>query len=61
MRTHGRLIMYYIYDETGELMRKVRFKAEAIQLVKIREGWSYVYVKQKKKFLDVNHFEESPF
>ena len=50
--------MYYVYDETGDLMRKVRYKAEAIELVSIREGWTYKYIKPKKS---INHFEEAPF
>ena len=53
--------MYYIYDETGLLMRKVRYKAEAIELVKLREYWSYVFVKVKKKLFDFTKFEAAPF
>jgi len=54
--------MYYIYDETGLLMRKVRYKAEAIELVKLREDWSYVFVKVKKNYsillsLKQHHFK----
>lgn len=50
--------MYLIYDETGDLMRKVRYKDEAIALVSIREGWTYKYIKPKKK---IYQFEEAPF
>ena len=50
--------MYYIYDELGELMRKVRHKCEAQQIVSIRNGWSYVFVKVKRKLPE---FEEAPF
>jgi len=53
-----RLVMYYVYDETGDLMRKVRYRAEAIALVSIREGWTYKYIKPKKK---IYQFEEAPF
>jgi len=53
--------MYYIYDELGMLMRKVRHKAEAKQLVSIRDGWSYVFVKTKKKPLKSYNFAPAPF
>ena len=39
---------YYIYDEFGDLMRKVRYKAEAHYLIRNREGWHYKFVPRKK-------------
>lgn len=39
-------------------MRKVRHKEEAKQLVSIRDGWSYVFVKVKRKLPE---FEAAPF
>jgi len=53
--------MYYIYDELGELMRKVRHKCEAQQIVSIRNGWSYVFVKTKKKSFKSYNFAAAPF
>jgi len=52
------MFRYYIYDEMGELMRKVRSLHEAKEVVGIRSGWSYVRVKiQKPKIV----FEDAPF
>lgn len=51
--------MHYIYDETGDLMRKVRYRSEAIALVSIREGWTYKYIRNKP--VDLNSFEVAPF
>jgi len=51
--------MYLIYDETGDLMRKVRYKDEAIALVSIREGWTYKYIRNKP--IDLSSFEPAPF
>ena len=49
---------YYIYDEMGELMRKVRTLHEAKEICFMRYGWSYVYVRQSKPKLV---FEDAPF
>jgi hypothetical protein len=52
------MFRYYIYDELGELMRKVRSLHEAKEICAIRNGWSFVKVKiQKQKFV----FEDAPF
>jgi len=51
--------MYYIYDEFGDLMRKVRYKAEAHYLIRNRDGWYYKFVPKKKVSLD--SFEAAPF
>ena len=50
--------MYYIYDEIGELMRKVRHQEEAKQLLSVYKGWSMTYVKVKRK-LDMSQFQEA--
>jgi len=50
--------MYFIYDEFGELMRKVGYKAEAIQITKIRDKWFYKLVRIKKP---VFQFEDALF
>jgi hypothetical protein len=52
------MFRYYIYDEIGELMRKVRSLHEAKEICSLRSGWTYVYVRQiKPKIL----FEDAPF
>jgi hypothetical protein len=51
--------MYNIYDENGDLMRRVRYLAEAKYIVSIREGWSYK--RMPKKRLDLSIYMEAPF
>ena len=51
--------MYLIYDEFGDLMRKVRYKAEAHYLICNREGWHYKFVPKKKVLL--SSFETALF
>ena len=52
------MFRYYIYDEMGELMRKVRSLHEAKEICSLRNGWNYVYVRQiKPKIL----FADAPF
>ena len=52
------MTMYLIYDENGELMRWVRYKAEANHLIKIYQGWSWRFVpKLKPKF----EWADAPF
>lgn len=53
--------MYYIYDELGDLMRKVKRKEEAKQLINLRDGWSFKYIFTKRKPVDLSQFEECPF
>lgn len=53
--------MYYIYDELGELMRKVKRKEEAQQLIQIRTGWTYVHIRAKRKIVDLSSFDDAPF
>lgn len=53
--------MYYIYDEIGELMRKVKRKEEAQHLIQVRPGWTYVYIRTKRKIVDFSVFEDAPF
>ena len=50
--------MYYIYDEIGELMRKVRRQEEMKELLSIYKGWTAIYVKVKRK-LDMTQFQEA--
>ena len=52
------MFRYYIYDEMGELMRKVRTLHEAKEICSLRSGWSYVYVRQPKLKLML---EDAPF
>ena len=51
-------MQYLIYDESGELMRIVSRKEEALALVALRSGWSHKRVViNKPKF----KFEEALF
>jgi hypothetical protein len=51
--------MYLIYDENGELMRKLRYKAEVKYIINIYEGWSFKY--QPKPKMDWNQFAAALF
>lgn len=53
--------MYLILDENKEVMRKVPTKAEAEYLLKTYTDWSYKYVANPKKEIDLSQFEEAPF
>ena len=50
---------YAIFDENGEVMRWVKTKHEAEQIIKTYKDWSYTLVVPKKevKF----KFEDAPF
>lgn len=49
---------YQIFDESGELMRTVSRKEEAIAVVALRSGWTHKRVViNKPKF----EFEDAPF
>jgi hypothetical protein len=51
-------IRYQIFDESGELMRIVSRKEEALAAVALRSGWGYKrVVVAKPKF----EFEDAPF
>lgn len=52
------MFRYYIYDEMGELMRKVRTLHEAKEICRPRNGWSYVFVRKPKQKIV---FAEAPF
>ncbi len=52
---------YKIYDENGQLMRWVKTKHEADELIMLHEGWSYSYVLVKKQPPDLSAFEPAPF
>ena len=54
-----RLLMYYIYDEMGELMCIVRRLEEAKEIVSCRNEWSFVYVQKKRKTIDLSNFEDA--
>ncbi len=49
---------YRIYDEHGELMRTVKTKHEADQLIKTYTNWSYQFVRADKLKLDL---PDAPF
>jgi hypothetical protein len=53
------LLMYYIYDEMGELMRIVRRHEEAKMIVSCRHEWSFVKVQVKRKVVDLSQFEDA--
>lgn len=53
--------MYYIYDEMGELMLKVKRKEEAQHIIQLRPGWTYVHIRTKRKIIDLSQFEDAPF
>ena len=49
---------YLLFDESGDLMRTVSRKEEALAIVSLRSGWSYKRtVINKPKF----EFEDAPF
>jgi hypothetical protein len=50
--------LYQLFDESGELMRTVSRKEEALAIVSLRSGWYY------KRTVVVNpkfEFEDAPF
>lgn len=51
--------MYLIYDELGDLMRKACSLAEAKYITKIRDGWTYKFIKRKPR--DLSIYEDAPF
>ena len=51
---------YLIYDDEGSPMRWVCTKAEAQEVVAIREGWSFTY-HQPPSTKQETIFEEAPF
>ena len=44
--------MYLIYDENGELMRKLRYRAEVKYIMKLYEGWSFKFQPKPKLNFD---------
>jgi hypothetical protein len=44
--------MYLIYDENGELMRKLRYRAEVKYIIKLYKGWSFKFVPKPKVSLE---------
>jgi hypothetical protein len=50
---------YAIFDENGEVMRWVRTKHEAEQIIKTYKDWSYTLVVPKKELKF--KFEDAPF
>jgi hypothetical protein len=51
---------YLIHDEEGEHMRWVCTKAEAEEIVSVREGWGFTY-HQPSSAKPKHEFEEAPF
>lgn len=49
-------MIYYIYDDEGLLMRKVKSLTEAKYIISLRDGWTIKRVKQEKK-----QYEDAPF
>jgi hypothetical protein len=49
---------YKIFDEHGEVMRTVKTKHEAEQLIKTYTDWTYQFVKADKPKLDL---PDAPF
>jgi hypothetical protein len=54
-------MMYLIYDENGELMRWTRYRAEANQIIKVRQGWSYKGVRKLRPRFDWSTATAAPF
>lgn len=54
---------YIIKDESGEAMRVVKRKEEAIEIIKIRDGWIMIKMPaHKESFKELLYkFEEAPF
>jgi len=50
------MFKYLIFDENKQIMRKTRTLQEAKEICRLREGWSYEYIKplkaKKPLFLD---------
>ena len=53
--------MYYVYDENGELMRVVKRHDELKHLLEIYHGWTFRYVRNDKKPVDLTKFKDAPF
>jgi hypothetical protein len=53
--------MFMIYDESGELMRWVKTKAEANHIIKAYTDWSWRYVPTVKPKFDWSVFQAAPF
>jgi hypothetical protein len=54
---------YIIKDENGESMRVVKRKEEAIEVIKLRPGWTMFYLPAHKESLEerLKKFERAPF
>lgn len=54
---------FSIYDENGELMRKLWDKEAAESYIRYKEGWYYVETKKcrVKRMYDLGQFEPAPF
>jgi hypothetical protein len=53
--------MYLIYDENGELMRKIKGRAELKYLMQVYKDWSFKFVSQPRKVVDFSKFSTAPF
>jgi len=53
--------MFMIYDESGELMRWVKTKAEANHIIKTYTNWSWRYAPKVKPKFDWSVFQTAPF
>lgn len=54
---------FFIYDEDGELMRKLYDKDSAEAYIRYKEGWYYIEAKKQrnKHKVDLDQFEPAPF
>ena len=55
------MLLYLVYDENQELMRKVSRREEARQIVNGKAGWTFKQLRSKKKLVDLESFEEALF
>jgi hypothetical protein len=55
------MLIYLVYDENQDLMRKVSRREEARQIVGQRIGWTFKQLRSKKKLVDLESFEEALF
>ena len=55
------MLIYLVYDENQDLMRKVSRREEARQIVGQGIGWTFKQLRSKKKLVDLESFEEALF
>lgn len=50
---------YIVKDENGETMRIVRRQEEARQIVDVRSGWTFKFVRNPVRKVDLSQFENA--